>query len=177
VLYHLSKVPTLLTVFSFKELSAWLTQRLTLWPVLSIQIKFNIVVPKRWQPRLVREQQKDSWPPAPNVKSENVRKSIRLGFFFFFFWWDWDFNSVLHSCKAGTLPLETHLTTKFRLLAALHPLYYPAVTDGTLVVKLPGRKQIIDFKHSIWDYSLQPPVINIPWFTRLAPGCWTWGCF
>jgi hypothetical protein len=27
----------------------------------------------------------------------------------FFFLWDWGFNSGLHTCKAGAVPLEPHL--------------------------------------------------------------------
>jgi hypothetical protein len=28
---------------------------------------------------------------------------------YFCFWWDWGLNSVLCTCKAGTLPLEPQL--------------------------------------------------------------------
>jgi hypothetical protein len=30
-------------------------------------------------------------------------------YLFIFFWWDWGLNSRLHTCKAGSLPLEPNL--------------------------------------------------------------------
>jgi hypothetical protein len=32
-------------------------------------------------------------------------------------WWDWDFNSGLHSCKAGALPLEPYFQVHFALVS------------------------------------------------------------
>jgi hypothetical protein len=35
--------------------------------------------------------------------------------FIYLFWWEWGLNSGLHGCKAGVLPLESHLQSVFVL--------------------------------------------------------------
>jgi hypothetical protein len=44
-----------------------------------------------------------------NTGKEGYFGKFLFLFCLFFFWWDQGFNSGLHTCKAGALPLEPHL--------------------------------------------------------------------
>jgi hypothetical protein len=46
---------------------------------------------------------------TPNMSHPEAMCTLEPFLFFFFFWWDWDLNSRLHFCKAGTLLLGPHL--------------------------------------------------------------------
>jgi hypothetical protein len=39
-----------------------------------------------------------------NLQNFELNKPV-----FFFFWWEWGLNSGIHACKAGALPLKSHI--------------------------------------------------------------------